>query len=126
MSRWQRVQAKETRSNGLSTWRARKEGNVPKSQDLGSSILLLIGVILWDNYGGQIATHDPIDHRPRRDGLNTKASSRTKLVILRQVIQASVSVLPLMAGLVFTSLVVHFAQVGPLWLRRNLVLIFKE
>ncbi|MFN7290168.1 MAG: flagellar biosynthesis protein FlhB [Pirellula sp.] len=103
-------------------WRAREEGNVPKSQDLGSSVLLLIGVILLDNYGGQIGTA-MIQLITDLDGTVsiTKASSRDETsVILRQIIQASMSVLPLMAGLVVTSLVVHFAQVGPLWLPQKL------
>lgn len=103
-------------------WRAREEGNVPKSQDLGSAVLLLVGVILLDNYGGQIgvALIQLITDLEGSVPIIVSSSRDETSLLLRQVIRAGISVLPLMAGLVATSLVVHFSQVGPMWLPQKL------
>ncbi len=98
--------------------RAREEGNIARSSDLTSAILLLVGVILLDVTGPALGEsmiqllRDAFDQR-----MEISTDVRTEMVHLgRQITQSSVAILPLMLGLLLTSVVVHFAQVGPLWL----------
>lgn len=98
--------------------KAREEGNVARSQDLGSAMLLLVGIVTLDYLGPTLLK-----------SLTTLISSqleqewywysdpRTPLVNLIVLIQqAAWATLPLLIMVVFASLLVHFGQVGFLWL----------
>ncbi|MFN7333636.1 MAG: EscU/YscU/HrcU family type III secretion system export apparatus switch protein, partial [bacterium] len=98
--------------------RAREEGNVAKSTDLTSAVLLLVGVILLDSTGPTLG--DAL-RQLVEDGIGSRvdlhSDSRTEVLQLtRYVLQSGLALLPLMGGMLLTSLIVHFAQVGPLWL----------
>jgi len=98
--------------------KAREEGNVVRSADLGSAALLLVGVILLDVTGpGMMEALGVI----LRDQLGTQfdwaTDSRTWITrFLLVTVRSSLALLPLMAGVFLTSLIIHFVQVGPLWL----------
>ena len=98
--------------------RAREEGNVAKSTDLTSAVLLLVGVILLDSTGPALG--DAL-RQMVEDGIGSRvdlhSDSRTEVLQLtRYILQSGLALLPLMGGMLLTSLIVHFAQVGPLWL----------
>jgi flagellar biosynthetic protein FlhB len=108
--------------------KAREEGNVARSQDLSSAVLLLIGVILLDFTG-------PLMFQMMKDlvseelssPLNWEADPRTSVVqLVRLVGKGGLAMLPLMGGVLVTSLVVHYAQVGPLWLPDKLGIDFSR
>jgi flagellar biosynthesis protein FlhB len=108
--------------------RAREEGNVARSSDLGSAILLLVAVILLDNYGpplGEAMLRLIHDMEANVSTISTSPRDETTRIV-RQVSQISVSLIPLMAGLLLTSVVVHFAQVGPMWLPQKLAIDFSR
>ena len=98
--------------------KAREEGNVARSQDLSSAALLLVGVLLLDFTGPMMfqlltklvseALSSPVD---------LSIDARTGILsFVTLVSKGGMSLLPLMGGVFVTSLIVHYAQVGPLWL----------
>lgn len=102
--------------------KAREDGNVARSQDLGSAALLLIGVLLLDYTGPalmrtlmQLVT----DHLSYPHYWETNPQSSI-LQVVGLTLQGSVALLPLLGGVLLTSIVVHYAQVGPLWLPEKL------
>lgn len=98
--------------------KAREDGNVARSSDLGSAALLLVGVVLLDTTGP--AMFDSMASLLREQlgaPYDWATDSRTWITRLGIAIaHGAWALAPLMAGVVMTSLVVHFAQVGPLWL----------
>lgn len=98
--------------------KAREEGNVARSQDLGSAALLLIGVILLDTTGPEIfKTLAELVRGQLGDPFDWATDSRTWMSrMVLAISKSSLALLPLMAGVLLTSIVLHFAQVGPLWL----------
>jgi flagellar biosynthesis protein FlhB len=97
---------------------AREDGNVARSQDLGSAVLLLVGVLLLQNYGPPVAESllRLLKDMEGNVSIITASSRDESALIVRQFTQAGSTLLPLMGGLLATSLIVHFVQVGPLWL----------
>ena len=108
--------------------KAREDGNVARSQDLSSAVLLLIGVILLDFTGPmmfQIMAHLVSDELEKPFDL--RADSRSAILQLVQLTgKGGFAILPLMGGMLLTSLVVHYAQVGPLWLPDKLGIDFSR
>lgn len=102
--------------------KARDEGNVAKSSDLGSAVLLLIGIILLDTTGPELLRFMVSSIRSALDqGSELFTDTRTSVLdFVRVASAAGLALLPLLAGLMLTSIVVHFAQVGPLWLPNKL------
>ena len=106
--------------------KAREEGNVVRSPDLTSAVLLLAGVMLLDFTGPQV-------FRMCIDLINEELTSPLEwqtnpreavLQVVKLIVKGSLAMIPLLAGVLFTSLVVHFAQVGPLWLPDKLGIDF--
>jgi flagellar biosynthesis protein FlhB len=98
--------------------KAREEGNVARSQDLSSAVLLLVGVLLLD-FTGPMMFRMMLDlvGEELRSHLDLQSDAATSIVqLVRLVTKGSLAMLPLMGGVLVTSLVVHYAQVGPLWL----------
>lgn len=98
--------------------KAREEGNVVRSADLGSATLLLVGVVLLDVTGPAMMEAFAM---VLRDQLGTPfdwaMDTRTWITrLLLAVSRSSLALLPLMAGVFLTSMIIHFVQVGPLWL----------
>jgi flagellar biosynthesis protein FlhB len=98
--------------------KAREEGNVARSQDLGSAALLLVGVLLLHATGpGILDSLAGLLSEQLGNPYEWATDSRTWLTrMMRAIAQCGLAMLPLMAGVWMTSMVVHFAQVGPLWL----------
>lgn len=98
--------------------KAREEGNVVRSADLGSAILLLVGVILLDVTGPTMMESLSIILRDQLGRpFDWATDSRTWLMqLLIATGRGSWALLPLMAGVFLTAWIVHFMQVGPLWL----------
>jgi flagellar biosynthetic protein FlhB len=98
--------------------KAREEGNVARSQDLGSAALLLIGVVLLDVTGPTLL--DALSNIVKEqlgEPFDWATDPRTWITrMLLAISRSSLALLPLLAGILLTSVVVHFAQVGPLWL----------
>jgi flagellar biosynthesis protein FlhB len=98
--------------------KAREEGNVARSQDLSSAALLLVGVMLMDFTGPmmyQMLTTMLSGELTKP--FDMKADARSSIVDLVQMVgRGGLAMLPLMGGVLATSLVIHYAQVGPLWL----------
>jgi flagellar biosynthesis protein FlhB len=108
--------------------KAREEGNVARSQDLSSAVLLLIGVVLLDFTGPmmfQMLAHIVSDELIKP--FEPKADSRSAILQLVELMgKGGFAILPLMGGVLVTSLVVHYAQVGPLWLPDKLGIDFSR
>jgi flagellar biosynthesis protein FlhB len=108
--------------------KAREEGNVVKSQDLGSALLLLVGVVSLDFFG------PPAFNALRTMLLNQltqpwylEADSRTPLVNLVSLLQyAAIATVPLMLIVFLSAVVVNFGQVGFLWLPDKLSFDFSR
>ena len=98
--------------------KAREEGNVVRSADLGSATLLLVGVILLDVTGPSMMESFAVALRDQLGSpFDWATDSRTWITrLLLVVTRSSFALLPLMAGVFVTSLIIHFVQVGPLWL----------
>ncbi len=106
--------------------KAREEGNVVRSPDLTSAVLLLAGVMLLDFTGPQVFRMliDVIQEELTKP-LDWKTDSRTAVLqVVRLIGTGSLALIPLMGGVLCTSLVVHLAQVGPLWLPDKLGIDF--
>jgi len=106
--------------------KAREEGNVVRSPDLTSAVLLLAGVMLLDFTGPEIFRMmiEMINEEISRPVDWTTNSRDAVLQVVRLIIKGSIGMIPLLAGVLCTSLVVHFAQVGPLWLPDKLGIDF--
>ena len=102
--------------------KAREEGNVARSNDLASSVLLLIGILLLDTTGPGILTAMVESIREAfSPGSDLFTDNRTSVMdFVRIVSAAGFALLPLLAGLLVTSIVVNYAQVGPLWLTNKI------
>lgn len=102
--------------------KAREDGNVARSSDLTSAVLLLVGVILLDTTGPSIANAlIGILREVLTSEATLSTDSRTIMVdLIRQTSQSSLALLPLLMGMLLTSVIVHYAQVGPLWLPEKL------
>jgi flagellar biosynthetic protein FlhB len=98
--------------------KAREEGNVAKSQDLGSAVILLVSVVVLDFIGPQLVrTLMDLIVDQLKQPLYWETDNRTPLVTLVGMLQRSgVALLPLMGGVFLTAIVVNLAQTGFLWL----------
>ncbi|MFO0013567.1 MAG: flagellar biosynthesis protein FlhB [Planctomycetota bacterium] len=98
--------------------KAREEGNVVRSADLGSATLLLVGVVLLDVTGPSMIEALSLVLRDQLGGsFEWATDSRTWLTrLLMATARSSLALAPLLAGVFLTSLIIHFVQVGPLWL----------
>jgi flagellar biosynthetic protein FlhB len=108
--------------------KAREEGNVARSQDVTSAVLLLAGVLLLDFTGPMMlrAMMDVVSEELRQP-MTWEADASTNLAqLVRLISKGSFALLPLFGGVFITSLVVHFAQVGPLWLPDKLAMDFSR
>ncbi len=106
--------------------KAREEGNVVRSPDLTSAVLLLAGVILLDFTGPEVFRMcvDLINEE-LTSPLEWRTNSREAVLqVIKLIAKGSLAMIPLLGGVVLTSLVVHFAQVGPLWLPDKLGMDF--
>ena len=108
--------------------KAREEGNVVRSPDLSSAVLLLIGVILLDFTGPQVfRMMIELIYEELMRPIDWQADSRTAVLqLVRLIGKGGLAILPLMGGVLATSLVVHYAQVGPLWLPDKLGIDFSR
>ncbi len=106
--------------------KAREEGNVVRSPDLTSAILLLAGVMLLEFTGPQVfrMCMDLINEELTRPFEWQTDTREAVLQLVRLIGKGSLALLPLLGGVLCTSLVVHFAQVGPLWLPDKLGIDF--
>ncbi len=107
---------------------AREEGNVARSQDLSSAILLLIGVVLLDFNGpGIYRTLAQFFHDQLSKDLYWSTDPQTAVLQIAELTaKGAIALLPLLGGVFITSWVVHFAQVGPLWLPDKLAIDFSH
>jgi flagellar biosynthetic protein FlhB len=98
--------------------KAREEGNVVRSADLGSATLLLVGVVLLDVMGpSMLDAFFLILRDPLETSFDWATDTRTWIARLwLATSRSSLALLPLMGGVFLTSLIIHFVQVGPLWL----------
>ena len=103
--------------------KAREEGNVARSQDLGSAALLLVGVILLDTTGpGIFQALSEILRDQLREPYDWATDPRTWMTRLLLIAsKSSLALLPLFGGVLLTSIIVHYAQVGSLWLPDKLI-----
>jgi flagellar biosynthesis protein FlhB len=108
--------------------KAREEGNVVKSQDLGSALLLFVGIVSLDFFG-------PPAFQALKNMLSNQLSqpwymesdSRTPLVNLVSLLQqAAMATVPLMMMVFISAIVVNFGQVGFLWLPDKLSIDFSR
>lgn len=103
--------------------KAREEGNVARSQDLGSAALLLVGVILLDTTGpGIFQALSEILREQLREPYDWATDPRTwmnRMLLIAS--KSSLALLPLFGGVLLTSILVHYAQVGSLWLPDKLI-----
>jgi flagellar biosynthesis protein FlhB len=107
---------------------AREQGNVARSQDLSSAALLLIGVLLLD-FTGPFMLRMMMDLLGEQlsTPLDWNADPRTGILqLVNLVSKGGLALLPLMGGVLVTSLVVHYAQVGLLWLPDKLSIDFSR
>jgi len=106
--------------------KAREEGNVVRSQDLGSALLLLISVVILDFTGPQLyQALLGIVVEQLKQPLYWETDARTPLVTLVSLFQkASIAVLPLMGTVFLSAVVISIGQTGFLWLPDKLNLDF--
>jgi len=98
--------------------KALEEGNVARSQDLASAIILLVSVVALDFIGPQMmrTLMDMIVDQFKQP-LYWETDNRTPLVSLVRMLQkAGFALMPLMAGVFVTAIVVNLSQSGFLWL----------
>lgn len=98
--------------------KAREEGNVARSQDLGSAVLLLVGVVALDWFGpGLYGQLMGMVRSAMAESTYTSADPRTQIALLARLGWASsTSLLPLLGVMLTTAVVVHVGQTGLLWL----------
>ena len=106
--------------------KAREEGNVVRSPDLTSAVLLLAGVLLLEFTGPTVFQMcvDLIYEELTRPVEWQTDSREAVLQLVRLVGKGGLAMIPLLGGVLCASLVVHFAQVGPLWLPDKLGIDF--
>jgi len=98
--------------------KAREEGNVARSQDLGSAVILLVSIVMLDFIGPQLmrTLMDMIIDQFKQP-LYWETDNRTPLVTLVSMLQKTgVALIPLMAAVFMTAILVSLAQTGFLWL----------
>lgn len=107
---------------------AREEGNVVKSQDLGSAALLVVGLLtLWYLGNGLVMAFGRIT----RDHLGGDAWVRMDVHdFLQKLVQlcgeVSWALLPILGTLVVTGVLIHLGQVGFLFLPQKLAMDFER
>lgn len=108
--------------------KARDEGNVARSQDFSSAALLLVGVMLLDFTGPRMFQMMVALVTEELSGpLDLDSDARTAVLPLIQLLtKGGLALLPLMGGMLATSLIVHYAQVGVLWLPDKLGIDFSR
>lgn len=94
--------------------KAREEGQIPKSQDLASAVLLLVGIVVLQFTGPQLLT---ILVGLFKDQFTSTAywqtDPATNIVVLAQVvIRVGIGLVPLLGLLVLSSIVVSVGQTG--------------
>ncbi len=106
--------------------KAREEGNVVRSQDLGSALLLLISVVVLDFTGPQLyRALLAIVVEQLNESNYWETDARTPLVTLVNLFQkAAVAVIPLMGTVFVSAVVISVGQTGFLWLPDKLNLDF--
>ncbi|MDZ4851638.1 MAG: flagellar biosynthesis protein FlhB [Pirellulaceae bacterium] len=102
--------------------KAREEGNVVRSQDLGSAMLLLISVVVLDYTGPHLVqTLAALISEQFKQPLYWETDSRTPLVTMVSVSQkAAIALTPLLATVFFAAVVINVGQTGFLWLPNKL------
>lgn len=108
--------------------RAREEGNVVRSQDLGSALLLLVSVVTLDYFAPSAfrALTALIENQLGTEWYR-HTDARTPLVnIVNLLQQASIAILPLMLVVFTSAIAVNFSQVGFLWLPDKLSIDFSR
>ncbi|MCF7960585.1 MAG: EscU/YscU/HrcU family type III secretion system export apparatus switch protein [Pirellula sp.] len=108
--------------------KARDEGNVARSQDLSSAALLLVGIMLLD-YTGPRMFQMMISFVTEElsSPLDWDSDARTAVLqFIKLLTKGGLAILPLMGGVLATSLIVHYAQVGVLWLPDKLGIDFSR
>jgi flagellar biosynthesis protein FlhB len=102
---------------------AREEGQVPKSQDLGSAILLILGILALWMLGGRLI--DYLGAMTRRQlGEQAWLSAEPEFAAAewnRAVFELAQYALPLMAVMLLGAVAVHVSQTGPLFLPQKLL-----
>lgn len=107
---------------------AREEGNVVKSQDLGSAAMLVVGLLtLWYLGNGLAVSFGRIT----RDHLGGEAWLRMDVHdFLQRLVQlcgdVSLALLPILGTLVVTGIVINLGQVGFLFLPQKLAMDFER
>jgi flagellar biosynthesis protein FlhB len=108
--------------------KAREQGNVVRSQDLASAMLLLAGILALDFLGPAI--YQSLKNMVANQLSQTwywEADSRTPLVNLLQLMQqASLAVIPILMITFACAVVVNLAQGGFLWLPDKLKIDFSR
>ncbi len=108
--------------------KAREEGNVVKSQDLGSAFLLLVGIVSLDFFGPSAfrALSNMLSNQLSQSWY-LEADSRTPIINLVSLLQqAAFATVPLMLMVFASAVVVNFGQVGFLWLPDKLGIDFSR
>ncbi len=102
--------------------KAKEEGNVARSQDLGSAVLLLVCVVVLDWFGPQLfqaivtMVVDQLQNQTYWE-----SDSRTHLVIFVDLIRrAGLALLPLMGTAFLAAVLVNVGQSGILWIPEKL------
>ncbi len=108
--------------------KAREEGQIAKSQDLASALLLLVGVLTLDAFGGGLVnalTAILIDQLTTTD--YAYGDSRLHLRNFLSVgYRATYALLPITGTLFLTALFVNVAQTGLVWLPEKLGIDFNR
>lgn len=94
--------------------KAREEGQIPKSQDLGSAILLLVGVLVLQYTGPDILKNLMAVFK---DQFTSTAywqtdSATTVVTLVQVVVKAGIGLLPLLGLLVLSAIIVQVSQTG--------------
>lgn len=100
--------------------KAREQGQVARSQDLGSALILLVAVGLLWNYGGEVATTLADIMRAGLTDWVQGDVSATKAFIAGSLQACLWSLIPIMLGVCAIALVNNWFQVGILFLPEKL------
>ncbi len=108
--------------------KAREDGNIAKSQDLASALLLLAGIYTLDYFGGnlfttlkEIMTYQLTVADYRYHDTNTHLRQ-----VVRACYQCGFALLPITGSLFVAALAVNIAQTGLVWLPNKLSFDFKR
>lgn len=102
--------------------KAKEEGNVARSQDLGSAVLLLVSIVVLDWFGPSIfqTIVTMITDQLQHDGY-WESDSRTPLVTFVDLVRrSSLALLPLMGTVFLAAVLVNVGQSGILWIPEKL------